>query len=1123
MSLVIRGSSKVVLASILALSMGKVYAAETPAPVYTPSNTSDGAVPKTSQGNLYTYERVDIKGPDTVTKFQYNHEKQMFEPVYYRMVLKNKTYGEGNTSKGYGFTTNADGNVVLGEGSTYTVKYDDATGKTYANVYQDKIKETSVTDTDFADSEEVSAYGNYTYADFESGKIENALFQNNSAKAESSATNYNYDFYQKGGALSVTQDMESIKADFIGNSVEAVKTDRGYVYAQGGAIYNEANIGSISGLFKDNAAGSSGSAIYNYGKIESIDGIFVNNSATGSGGAIYNYGNYDGIDNTIGSISGVFIGNNSLGSGGAILNSDYSAIGDITANFVDNTAEGSGGAIYNGGGGRRFASIGNITGDFTGNSAKYNGGAIYNAGNMAVAYSNIDNPQKVYDFKSTYYDVSLVDENGQVLDSFCYYSASEYNINQLKEYIAKGYKINFIEEKKQSTYDKKEDYDFWKEYLENTYIYGNPADLLPEDYAPIERPISINSNFIGNQAGSSGGAIYNVNAMSTINGDFIGNNARSYGGAIYNGLYDGGGLNGAGNIPEINGNFIKNYAIYAGDNSGTSLGGAIYNGSSIGNITGDFIGNYAKSQSGNAEGGAIYNYILVKGSYGKTSKIENISGDFISNYAEGGSANGGAIVNKGSTINNINGNFYLNEAKATSETAFGGAISNGSYYGVDNSYDNRNDYAYSGMSIKGDFVQNSTYGVTEASGGAIANKEYYTWGQYGTAHSAVNLNISGALVENKAIASEGNAYGGAVYNIGGISFVNSSLINNHAEAGANGEAKGGGIYSQSSFTFAADGGTSIIQGNYVKNKDGNIENNAIYMDKNITYEGKGDHVTVITQARNTTVTLKAINNGQIIIKDKIKGVGELVGNYVLNKDGTKRYVKRSGYGVVDVDAPTEVTNYGVRFTGDGTGVIQLNNNIEADDFVYDDGAVETGHADVNLSGAHLHLATRADVLDGNNVYFNYGKFNMINNSVGVTHFNDFQINGDTEFLADVDLKNKEMDRITADNYTSNYGNIIVSGMNLLNDAPEGQDVTEIYFAPKGFKDNVISGTAEAPSASQTTYYTPIYRYDVAYDNRETTAILSLPAEEPIQVIKLIIITRPFCFLLQQTWLQVRQL
>lgn len=1089
MSLVIRGSSKVVLASILALSMGKVYAAETPAPVYTPSNTSDGAVPKTSQGNLYTYERVDIKGPDTVTKFQYNNEKQTFEPVYYRMVLKNKTYGEGNASKGYGFTTNSDGNVVLGEGSTYTVKYDDAAGKTYANVYQDKIKENSVTDTDFADSEEVSAYGNYTDADFESGKIENALFQNNSAKAESNVTNYKYKFYQNGGALSVTQDMESITADFIGNSVEVSRTSSGYAYAQGGAIYNEANIGSISGIFKDNSASATpssyayGGAIYNNGKIGSIDGVFINNSATGYGGAIYNYGNYNSIDNTIGSISGVFIGNSTEDYGGAIYNSSYSAIGDITADFVDNTAEGSGGAIYNDGGGRSSASIGNITGDFIGNSAKYAGGAIYNAGNMAVAYSNIDNPQKVYDFKSTYYDIFLVDENGQVLDSFSYYSASEYNINQLKEYIAKGYKINFVEEKKEYSHDNREYYEDEKEYVEKTYIYGNPADLLPEDYAPIERPISINSNFIGNQAGSDGGAIYNKSAMSTINGDFIGNNAQSAGGAIYNCLerYD------KGNIKEINGNFIGNYVAQTGDSSGTTLGGAIYNSGSMGNITGDFIGNYAKSQSGNAEGGAIYSY---KGyDYMSSSVLEDISGDFLSNYAEGASANGGAIVNKGSTINNINGNFYLNEAKASSGTAFGGAVSNGSLYNISSQIGPY--YGPSKMSIKGDFVQNSAYGVTEASGGAIANKEYYTWGQYGVAHSAVNLDISGALVENKAIASEGNAYGGAVYNIGGISFVNSSLINNHAEAGANGEAKGGGIYSQSSFTFAADGKTSLIQGNYVKNKDGNIENNAIYMDKNITYEGKGDWVTVITEARNTTVTLKAINNGQIIINDKIKGVGELVGNYVLNSDGTKRYVKRvsssshiSGSTVVDVEAPTKVTNYGVRFTGDGSGEIQLNNNIEADDFVYDDGTVEKGRADVTLDGAHLHLATRADVLDGNNVRFYSGTFNMLNNSVGVTHFNDFQISGDTEFLADVDLKNKEMDRITADNYLQNSGNIIVSGMNLLNDAPEGQDVTEVYFAPKGFKDNVISGTAEAPNASQTTYYTPIYRYDVAYDKRE---------------------------------------
>ena len=124
---------------------------------------------------------------------------------------------------------------------------------------------------------------------------------------------------------------------------------------------------------------------------------------------------------------------------------------------------------------------------------------------------------------------------------------------------------------------------------------------------------------------------------------------------------------------------------------------------------------------------------------------------------------------------------------------------------------------------------------------------------------------------------------------------NISLINNYAEAGTNGEAKGGGIYSDKSFTLAADGGTSLIQGNYVIDKDGNIENNAIYMDSYLTAtDGNRDgwEVEAVRQSKNTILTLSAINNGQIIINDKINGVGAIIQNYVTENDGSIRYVEQ---------------------------------------------------------------------------------------------------------------------------------------------------------------------------------------------------------------------------------------
>ena len=54
-------------------------------------------------------------------------------------------------------------------------------------------------------------------------------------------------------------------------------------------------------------------------------------------------------------------------------------------------------------------------------------------------------------------------------------------------------------------------------------------------------------------------------------------------------------------------------------------------------------------------------------------------------------------------------------------------------------------------------------------------------------------------------------------------------------------------------------------------------------------------------------------------------------------------------------------------------------------------------------------------------------------------------------------------------------------MNLLSDANMDEDVTAVYFAEPGLKNNVVNGTGELPDSYQTAY-TPIYKYNVTYDN-----------------------------------------
>ena len=151
-------------------------------------------------------------------------------------------------------------------------------------------------------------------------------------------------------------------------NIQNLTLTNGNTTSDGGAIYNQGTINSLSGCtFTGNTANGSGGAIYNQGTINSLSGCtFTGNIATyGAGGAIYNQG-------TITSVSGcTFTGNRATYAGGAIYNQrNINSVSGCT--FNSNTATTFGGAICNQG------TINSLSGcTFTGNTAT-NGGAINN-------------------------------------------------------------------------------------------------------------------------------------------------------------------------------------------------------------------------------------------------------------------------------------------------------------------------------------------------------------------------------------------------------------------------------------------------------------------------------------------------------------------------------------------------------------------------------------------------------------------------------------------------------------------------------------------------------------------------------------------------------------------------
>ena len=566
----------------------------------------------------------------------------------------------------------------------------------------------------------------------------------------------------------------------------------------------------------------------------------------------------------------------------------------------------------------------------------------------------------------------------------------------------------------------------------------------------------ITGNFIGNYAKSNGelaggGAISNRGNIDNIIGDFIGNKVfavkDAFGGAIYN----HGGYLLYGTIASITGDFIGN-EVSAGNNAS---GGAINNFDDIGDITGDFIGNEV-SAGNNAYGGAIGNGDGEQ--YYGGGNIGNITGDFIGNYAKAAaenskegeaSASGGAIYNdEYGTIGNITGDFIGNYVIAEGETsiASGGAIFNGQY-------------RYEGTigDITGDFVGNyakSEGETSSAAGGAIYNSKGAIGditgdfvGNY--AKSNGELAGGGAIANDDTIGditgdfignyakAEGEmamAMGGAIFNYGGTigqttpdgnimpdsGIVNSSFINNYASA--NGFAMGGAIMTTDLNIVAKDGYTSVFSGNYTET-NGVKDDNAITV---IVMPQQEEPRMVSNVTGSLNFEMK--NGGKFVMADNIRGV-------TTNQNASSPQ---------DMFIPAE---YKVNITGD---------NIDNTTFY-----MLNDMYDANLSVGNTTL-------------------NTINDSVHNYALNSFTLTNDIKMAVDVDLANEEMDRYSANNYGQHQGNLTVSGMNLISDSTG--EHTEILFAEQGLKDNVLNGTGELPDKYQTAY-TPIYKYNVSYDNR----------------------------------------
>ncbi len=366
------------------------------------------------------------------------------------------------------------------------------------------------------------------------------------------------------------------------------------------------------------------------------------------------------------------------------------------------------------------------------------------------------------------------------------------------------------------------------------------------NYINTSQNITTNNTTISDKFfyNSSAGTILNSATGTTISGIFA-NNHNSQIDQFYNG---GNIINYRYKINSIDGIFVNNYE----NGSTRALGGAIFNTensvgvirSYIGDITGDFIGNYTSSSGSGSNvrssGGAIFNY----------TTIENINSNFLLNHSNGisGIVEGGAIANididtnNMAYITNIKGDFLLNYiyAKGDNVKAIGGAIANngyitniegnfiGNYIKIENNNNTGNGGAIYNVhdikNITGNFIENYVDSYSNAYGGAIYSKNSLA-GEY-----CIN-SITGDFIGNYVKSTKGSAYGGAIYNAHIINNITGKFINNSAQISLSGGACGGAIYNSAEGEIKI-GDKSIFSNNtvYSKYQSLNLKGGAIYND-----------------------------------------------------------------------------------------------------------------------------------------------------------------------------------------------------------------------------------------------------------------------------------------------------
>lgn len=270
------------------------------------------------------------------------------------------------------------------------------------------------------------------------------------------------------------------------------------------------------------------------------------------------------------------------------------------------------------------------------------------------------------------------------------------------------------------------------------------------------------------------------------------------------------------------------------------------------------------------------------------------------------------------------------------------------------------------------------------------------------------------------------------------------------------------VNKENDYFYEMSGEESAIIGYFTKGRFIVNGNNKTIVNSIIGIEDTG--TLVLTNANLNDTTIESSVNGQLVIRNTSGNAINLNNSLILNNSNN--------------------SNSGIRFEGNSdinfNGVYKgmLPSNTVALDL--ENATLTRGDKDYHafwlLNSGTLKYYDDSYLANGgrNAITFNGGNLDLRNGVASNIPLYGLALKSNSNIFVDVDLANKSMDKLTANNSSYTGGKLNVAGMNLLSDAIN--DFTSINFT----EDNNLKSNVAYTGDSQVAY-SPIYKYSVNYN------------------------------------------